>query len=74
MTSSSAEAVMRLAGRAPALALSAPPVTAPARSCGRVVHFVDIENLCGRSHVRLFDAKRTMREYHAVARIADATT
>lgn len=71
MALSPAAIVTRLAGRAPALALDTPPILAPARTCGRAVHFIDIENLCGTPHVRIFEAQRAMRDYHAAAQIAE---
>ncbi|MCD7052162.1 NYN domain-containing protein [Rhodococcus sp. BH2-1] len=70
MALSSAAVVTQLASRAPVRTLAAPPVLTPARECGRAVHFVDIENLCGTSDLRIYQARLAMRDYHAAVGVA----
>lgn len=66
----SSAAIALLAARAPSRELAAPTL-AVARASGRAVHFIDIENLCGTSDVRIHQAQQTMRRYHAAVRIAE---
>lgn len=70
MVASSARAIQRLALAAPAHALALVPLLAPARVGARAVHFIDIENLCGTSDVRLGQAQRALRNYHDVVGVA----
>ena len=71
MQSGSAAAITRLAWGSPARRLMPVPVLAPARPDGRAAHFIDIENLCGSSDVRIHEAQMVMRRYHDAVQIAD---
>lgn len=71
MQSGSATAITRLAEGSPARRLMSVPVPAPARPTGRAVHFIDIENLCGSSDIRIYEAQMVMRRYHDLVQIAD---
>ncbi|MGW5322542.1 hypothetical protein [Rhodococcus pyridinivorans] len=70
MAASSAAVIHRLALTAPARVLALAPSLAPTRDSGRAVHFIDIENLCGTSDVRIYRARLAMRSYHATVGIA----
>ncbi|MBJ8347616.1 hypothetical protein [Antrihabitans sp. YC2-6] len=70
MVARSAEALALLAHAAPARALAKVPTLAPAQLRCRAVHFIDIENLCGTSSIRICEAKLAMRDYHAAVCIA----
>ncbi|MFZ2529415.1 MAG: hypothetical protein WAX14_17465 [Rhodococcus sp. (in: high G+C Gram-positive bacteria)] len=71
MHSGSATAITRLAYGSPARKLMSAPVLAPARPAGRAAHFIDVENLCGSSDVRTYEAQTVMRRYHDAVQIAD---
>lgn len=70
MVTNSAAAVKHLAHTAPGRILAIAPQLAPARDFGRVVHFIDIENLCGTSDVRIHAARNAMLKYHEAVNIA----
>lgn len=70
MVTNSAALVQHLSLTAPGRVLAIAPQLAPARDSGRVVHFIDIENLCGTSDVRNHVARNAMLQYHEAVNIA----
>lgn len=71
MVASSAAAIEWFVANAPARVLDIAPARKPARVGIRAVHFIDIENLCSTSDLRLWQARIALREYHAAVGIAD---
>ena len=70
MVTNSATLVQNLSHTAPGRVLTIAPQLAPARDVGRVVHFIDIENLCGTGDVRINAARNAMLKYHEAVDIA----
>lgn len=71
MSHISPAAIHRMARFAPARAMAAAPALGPARAIGsRTVHFIDIENLCGKADLKIYEARAAMRRYHETVGIA----
>ena len=70
MAVSSAAVIYRLALEAPGRVFALAPRLADSRDFGRAVHFIDIEKICGTANVRIYQARRVMRDYHAAVGIA----